>query len=68
MILFSKFSNDRGPAFQIVTEISEENGTRSVRKRALRPESEAHIGAQERIGRELDRLFDEVQDKFYERQ
>ena len=57
MILFSKFSNDRGPAFQIVTEISEENGTRSVRKRALRPESEAHIGAQERIGRELDRLF-----------
>lgn len=51
MILFSKFSNDRGPAFQIVTEISEENGTRSVRKRALRPESEAHIGAQERIGR-----------------
>ncbi len=58
MILFSKFSNDRAPEFQIVTEIIEEDGKKSVRKHALNPSAERHILAQKEIFLELEKIFE----------
>ncbi|MCD8074087.1 MAG: hypothetical protein LUF27_03460 [Lachnospiraceae bacterium] len=44
-IIYSKYSNERSRDFSIRTDILEENGRRSVRKRAIYPEGKAHIQA-----------------------
>ena len=43
-ILYSKFSKDRQKKFQIATMIVEENGEKSVIKKAMHKEGEAQIG------------------------
>ena len=42
-ILYSKFSKDRQKKFQIATMIVEENGEKSVIKKAMHKEGEAHV-------------------------
>ncbi len=42
-ILYSKFSKDRQKKFQIATMIVEESGEKSVIKKAMHKEGEAHV-------------------------
>ncbi len=58
-VLFSKFSNERAPQFQIRTDIVEkQNGERCVVKYPLKPEAEFHVKkmqeAYERLTRECE--------------
>ena len=56
-ILYSKFSKDRQKKFQIATMIVEENGEKSVIKKAMHKEGEAHVRKMVKSRELLSELF-----------
>lgn len=56
-LVYSRYSNDRAPKYQIATDIIEKNGQRLIKKRALSKESLMHIKA-------MRDHFDTLEDRY----